>query len=1257
MKKFKRFFASILCVCMILTSCPDILAWAAGDTAFVKTTKFEFSAKKLSKMVQKADKDNTDDNGLCKLSVPKAMNYGKQLKLRAYLQADEENIVFLFVNKTKKRHAAAIIVDDMMSDIIAVSTKQELLDEEYATDSNSDYDYDVYTDGLLDADFMDMAAEVLDGTANPSDNDADKEYDHLDGDAFDVILRDGTVGAALVVSLEALGLDDMGELLPDEEEDEERSVVIASDSNAGSAVVLPGKDDTAVVLPGADTPVVLPDQEQRPVVVDLPVETPSNSGVVTVATPSNVAKTFIQELNGVKIKAHAEAGVIPDEATFEAIELKETGDTADAYKEACETLDADEETQYDGVMAYDLHFLLHGEEIQPDGEVQISMEVSKEALPEEADPNTIEVKHLAEEDDSLQVQTVADTEDKVEGTVKVKDTAITSESGGKVESKAAQNATAVTAEFKVDSFSYFTITFKKRNTIKAYIVNSKGESITLVGEDADGKVSIGGTQLAEDNFDQVIFDPTDFGARWEEDYNNNGYGKDPNGWGSDARQDKWISIKTVADSYGRYTKGYTYSKAQINQPGENVTAQEIKWIYYRKWNNTWYYSNAGTKPTSFNVDDTDTHVLSLSGSTDSQIYLVYDATNVNREINDEIATTGHLTITYTGEQDKKLTFKWYGSDDDITWSQITPRRVQGNNTNIVTTDDGHSSYLYPALDLSDNLKTDKTIRRWYKAEVWDGNTKLGEYKKYQVPYFAAIQNGSFEDVKIDGNEGVNPTVDTSGIVGNFTFSNGHTGLIWQTTGADEQIEIADVNHEGLKRYNCGEAVDGTQFAELNAERAGALYQVVLTQPGSELNWEFYHKGRYGLDTMYMVIASANELDTITNQIATGQTPNVSGSRYLQVDSKTRAGWYYDPYQHQKYYDEGPGDWFRHSSDTVGEGGTYKVPAGQYLTVFFFVAKSTSTGSTTQGNLLDNVSFGTQPLIPNNGTGTLQVTKSVEGISEDDIGNYRVKINLYNSNSEVVRTNYITFATGQMTNTIEFTNLVPDTYEVEEIPEFIGTTGNSYNLVESKLQLDTTSTTIEPNTRSSIGMIEENKIKSIRFTNKYTPQYISLTVEKMVKGNMGSNSDVFSFIIDAGKDANQIQGEYSVVKSDGSTETQTIESDGVFHLRGGEKITIDKIPHGATISVSETSQDGYKTTYLVDTTTGTGTEGRSYTFNNMTANHSILFINTREVIIPTGLFDNGHPTGWLYLMAAAAGCFAFGFYRRRKKKLENGEECL
>lgn len=64
-------------------------------------------------------------------------------------------------------------------------------------------------------------------------------------------------------------------------------------------------------------------------------------------------------------------------------------------------------------------------------------------------------------------------------------------------------------------------------------------------------------------------------------------------------------------------------------------------------------------------------------------------------------------------------------------------------------------------------------------------------------------------------------------------------------------------------YNCSTASGdgGTQWAELNAEKAGALYQHVLVQPESTLYWHFSHRGRNGTDTMYMVIAPKNKISS------------------------------------------------------------------------------------------------------------------------------------------------------------------------------------------------------------------------------------------------------------------------------------------------------------------------------------------------------------------------------------------------------------
>lgn len=1277
MKKFKRFFASILCVCMIITSCPDILAWAAGDTAVVKTTKFEFSAKKLSRMVQKADKGNTEDNGLCKLSVPKAMNYGKQLKLRAYLQEDEENIVFLFVNKTKKRHAAAIIVDDMMSDIIAVSTKQELLDEEYATDSNSDYDYDVYTDGLLDADFMDMAAEVLDGTANPSDNDADKEYDHLDGEAFDVVLRDGTVGAALVVSLEALGLDDMGELLPDDEDDEERSVVIASDSNAGSAVVLPGKD-TAVVVPGADTPVVLPDQDQRPVVVDLPVATPSNSNV-TVATPSNVAKTFIQELNGVKIKAHAEAGVIPDEATFEAIELKETGDTADAYKEACATLDADEETEYDGVMAYDLHFLLDGEEIQPDGEVKITMEVSEKALPENVDPESLEVKHLDETSGTTAVVTVADTGAKAEGTIAVNESAMAaSEESDVAEQKTTKtNETAVTAEFTVDSFSYFAITYSHNNGksnphLKMTLLDSNGKAVP---EDLDEETRLEGWG------DHGKYDPANLNT----------------GFISSPRTNCWISIKATAATFGKFTEKYTYQGAYLNfdanKTGEKFS-NEIKWFYYAENKGSipdGYYWSSEDHPTGvpsasqkFNENFTYQNETYLG-----QVYLKYVANkDIKSDIEDEIEKKGWLTYKHPTEED--IEYNWLRSDtgDDNDFTLVEPKKITGSTWNIVKDETG--THLYPALDLN---KDNVDIRRWYKVQVLKDGKVISTTDPIQVPYYASLQNGSFETPNM-----LELAPDDA-----MDVPNGTTGLVWKTTGDDGQIEIINrkfgytthgvgdrpENTTNVSNYASTKIPAGDQYVELNAEQSGALYQTVLTAPGSTLYWKLSHKGRaysyqhkqwYNTnggyywdkdengnyfkhyywpsdsDVMYLIVAPTDKVKDITMQ------------DQLKELIENKATYEKQGYFFQKISSKVTDDWQEVS-------GKYTVPDKAYLTNFFFAAYSTATGSVSVGNLLDNVSFSTKLPAPDPSKANIEVQKIVDGVQQKDLKDYHVKIELQEWTEveewKTKQQDTLNFDMNIGSASTFFENIDADKrYRIIETPSFDGTTGNSYKNSTSKVYVVNNGNSSKETEYTSTGVIidaEDRHNYQVTLTNTYAPEYVSLTVEKLVESNMGNeDQNLFTFTatvkVDGENVTSQIAGDYTVKAGETADVLRNVSQSGIFQLASGEYITIDKIPYGAEVTIAETGgNSGYETKYIVDAGDDDPKhieeDGTSYTIEKMNVGHKIKFINTKNVVIPTGLFDNGHPTGWLYLMAAAAGCFAFGFYRRRKKKLNNGEECL
>src|SRR5699024_2329448 len=62
-------------------------------------------------------------------------------------------------------------------------------------------------------------------------------------------------------------------------------------------------------------------------------------------------------------------------------------------------------------------------------------------------------------------------------------------------------------------------------------------------------------------------------------------------------------------------------------------------------------------------------------------------------------------------------------------------------------------------------------------------------------------------------------------------------------------------------YGISSAADGDQFAELNCETAGALYQDVLTVPGSTLYWGLEHADRTGgqASRLLVLISDTSEL--------------------------------------------------------------------------------------------------------------------------------------------------------------------------------------------------------------------------------------------------------------------------------------------------------------------------------------------------------------------------------------------------------------
>lgn len=328
-----------------------------------------------------------------------------------------------------------------------------------------------------------------------------------------------------------------------------------------------------------------------------------------------------------------------------------------------------------------------------------------------------------------------------------------------------------------------------------------------------------------------------------------------------------------------------------------------------------------------------------------------DSEKISVALKDEILTKGSLTADVSGTTESdQIAYQWQVSENGQ-WKDIE---------DTATVDSRKQSYEV-ARD-----GAQKTFR--VKVTVNEAVTVYSS--EYKVNYYDKLQNGSFETPKVSD-------------AGTLTYKNAHfiqvangmNNLYWKTTakgayfGARNQkdyyIEIADGSrsyygntvNDPKPVYNISSAAQENQFAELNCEEPGALYQDVLTEPGTVLHWGLEHAGRWGTDTMAVIISDTKSMSSDWNP---------AGSGFDQSNPDVQA-----------VLSDEAGKWTYHYGD-------YTVPAGQYVTRFYFVAVEAANGNLSNGNLLDNISFGKDLPNPPAKTGNLMITKQVEGIAASQI---------------------------------------------------------------------------------------------------------------------------------------------------------------------------------------------------------------------------------------------------------------------------------
>ena len=143
---------------------------------------------------------------------------------------------------------------------------------------------------------------------------------------------------------------------------------------------------------------------------------------------------------GWEIHAEAAAGVLPEGAQLKAEKLSED---SNAFARARETVEKSG-VKFDGIAALDLHFEKDGQEVEPEGTVQVSV-IMPDMIPEEAAVEELVISHILEEDGETRAETVAELAESGEGSISLEQ-----ESG----------AQTLRAEFATESFSSYTVTWQ-----------------------------------------------------------------------------------------------------------------------------------------------------------------------------------------------------------------------------------------------------------------------------------------------------------------------------------------------------------------------------------------------------------------------------------------------------------------------------------------------------------------------------------------------------------------------------------------------------------------------------------------------------------------------------------------------------------------------------------------------------------------------------------------------------------------------------
>ena len=264
------------------------------------------------------------------------------------------------------------------------------------------------------------------------------------------------------------------------------------------------------------------------------------------------------------------------------------------------------------------------------------------------------------------------------------------------------------------------------------------------------------------------------------------------------------------------------------------------------------------------------------------------------------------------------------------------------------------------------------------------------------------------------------------------------------------------------------------------------------------------------------------------------------------------------------------------------------------------------------------------------TGSLKVSKTVEGNGADKNKAFKFKVELKNGGNPVSGVYPLDGTAGSKPGTIVFDENGMASFELSDGESIVIAglpVGADYTVTENAYK------DYKPSDNGKYNGNIETGASEISVVNTYDEKY-DISVSKTVKGNQGDKSKNFEFVLKlTGSNGLVVPGSVDVEKNGNFETMEVIDGEVKFTLSHGEKIIFKKLPAGIRYEVTETVTNGYKMT--CDNNSGV-----------LRTNADIGFVNTKNVGIPTAAMTN---TGIITAIAVCCGGVAIAAIVKTVKK--------